>query len=286
MFMTHVIVSHPHHDLASADFAAAVVAFCRAGDSATRVDERVYAPKGGPDAVYLAAFAAFNEPAFKRFVQDIPWQCPWGVTAFARRPGGSRFEHIDLEMELDIGRERKLAAGSGWGVAVAEQQAGFLAATYPALLERCRDLVLNSIRNPHRHVNSSAVLASFQTEVPWAFECLRVFPEHRYTTGRRHEFGPGKADWTMVHTKHRIVNVEMAVRGVYTRLMCDSADAGIDTFERVLAAVAPLRPGDPVLVDGAVDVRADGECFIEKVRHVAAASNVAGRDGTPSGEAK
>src|SRR5436305_8688141 len=113
--MTHVIFAHPDHDLAAADFAAAAAAFCGPGDCFVRVDEDVYSPKGSPDATWLGAFVQFDLEAFERVVRSIPWDYPSSLSAFVRRPGHDRFQAIDLRMDFDIGRSRKLAMPHGPG---------------------------------------------------------------------------------------------------------------------------------------------------------------------------
>ena len=184
--MTHVIFVHPHHDSAAAEFAADIAAFCRPGDSVRRVDEDVYAPKGRPDATYLAAFATFDQAAFATLARATPWEYPEAVAAFLRRPGQSRFEPIDLGLAFDIGPDRKRAVGHGWGVAVPDQQAALLADDYPGLLDRRLDLIRDARRNPHRYFGDHQVLASVQTQTPWAFECVAVHPEQRMTWGSRY----------------------------------------------------------------------------------------------------
>ena len=260
--MTHVIFAHPHHDPAAEEFASAAAAFCRSGDSITRVDKGVYAPKGRPDATFLAAFKEFDRDAFTRLVQSVAWEYPWALGAFVRSPGAARFESIDLKMAFDIGRDRKRASTRGWGFAVPDQQARFLTDAYPQLLDRRNDLIRR------RHFNGYDVLASVSTESPWAFECFEIFPEQRYRSSTRQEFGPGKDDWKWLTVEHRMIRAEMAVRGVYVKLFCDVAEIGQSTFEQVRAAAQQICAGDRVLIEGIMDVRADGECIIERVRRL------------------
>ena len=266
--MTHVIFAHPHHDPAAADFAAAAAAFCRPGDHVARVDEGIYAPKGSPDATYLAAFTDFDLPAFVRLVQSVPWESPWATAAFVRRPGHTRFESVDLRMAFDVGRDRKLAAAFGWNLDLPDQQTEFLAKTYAGVLDRRRERVEDSLRNPCHHFDGYDVLASVSTETPWAFECVQLYPERGCTESTRREFGPGKDDWEWVTVKHRTIYADLAFRGVYVQLACDVAEVGTDVFEQVRSAARGIQPGDWVRVDGEVDVRSGGECVIERVRRV------------------
>ena len=277
--MTHVIIAHPHHD-GTTEFAATMAALCQPGDRVDRVDESVYAPKGRPDATYLATFAAFDEAAFVRAVQSVPWEFPFAVSAFVRVPGASRFETVDLQLAFDIGRDRKLAAAHGWAVPIDDDQATFLAEAYPTVLNRRRELILDSINNPHRHFNGYDVVLSVTTGTPWHFECIRVSPEARMTSGTCHEFGSGEDDWTWVTVRHRTICADLAFRGVYCRLLCDEAEVGPTTFEQVRAAAEPMRPGDRVRIAGVIDVRADGECIIERIGRL---DRVAG-NSDPSGQ--
>ncbi len=244
--MTHVIIVIHQFD-AVAEFTAAMASLCRSGDSVTRVDESVDAPKGDPGATYLAHFASFDEQAFVQAVHSVPWESPEALSAFSRPAGKSRFETIDLQKAFDIGADRKLAAAKGWGVPVSPDQARFVSETYPAVLEARRELILDSLRKPNRYFKGYEKQVSVTTESPWYFECIRIFPERRSLSGTRHEFGPGKEDWKWVTVKHRTICADLVVRGVYFRLMCDEADVGPTTFEHVRAAAASVLPGNLVL---------------------------------------
>jgi hypothetical protein len=262
--MTHLIFAHPHHD-STDEFAAAMATFCRPGDAVTRVDEAVYAPKGSPDATYLAAFADFDRSAFVQLVQSVPWDFPGSVSAFVRPPGSARFEVLDLELEFDIGRDRKLAVGRGYGFPLGEDQVDFLAHTYPALLDRSREMIRDSLRNPHRYLRSHEVLASVPTNAPWLFECLLIRPESRIRSGRRVKFGPGEEDWRWDNIEHRTVYAQLAVHGVHFGLACDASEVGPATYQQVREAAERIQPGDRVRIVGVVDVLANGECVIERV---------------------
>lgn len=265
--MTHVIIAHPFHD-AVAEFASAMATFCGPGDCLTRVDEDVYAPKGSPDATYLATFAAFDVTAFVQTVQSVPWDFPLAVSAFARGPGETRFKTVDLQLAFDIGRNRKLAAALGWAVPIGSDQKMFLAETYPAVLHRRRELIIDSLRNPHRFFDGYKVAISVTTESPWCFECIRVRPERKVTSGTREEFGPGKDDWRWLTVNHRTISADLAFHGVYCCLTCDEAEVGPTTFGQVRESLESVRPGDRVRIAGVIDVRLDGECVIERVGRV------------------
>ena len=103
--MTHLIFSHVYFDAATDAFIAAMSSLCHTGDSFSRVDQNVIAPKGSPGAVYLGRFADFDQPAFVTLVSSIPWEFVSGITAFIRQSGQKRFESVKLNLAFDIGRD-------------------------------------------------------------------------------------------------------------------------------------------------------------------------------------
>ena len=271
--MTYIIIAHHPHDAALAKFTTAMGKFCRDGDSIERVDENVIAPKGGPDAVYLGRFSAFDRAAFVKLVQSIPWEFPRGVTTFVKASEQTRFDPIDLQMQYDIGRYLKLAAPWGWGFNVPHQQAEFLNVTYPKLLEPRLALIEDSTRNPHRFFAGYKLLTSISTPNRWLFECVDIRPEQRHTSGHRHEYGPRKDDWTWVKTEHCSIYATLAVKGIHVQFMCDVAKIDSEIFDKVRTVATLVSSGDRVWVDGVLDIRNDGTCIFEKIRSFAKATD-------------
>lgn len=259
--MTHVILVHGEFDPAAAEFVAAISAFCRPGDNVTRVDHNVTAPKGGPDATYLAAFSEFQERDFVQLIQGVAWENPGCVAVFLRRPNENRFEPLELGMAFDIGRKRKKAAERGWGFKLPHQQERFLAETYPNLLAVCREKIEDSLRNKLRVGAEYSTTGSVTTDAPWTFEVTATHREKRYRVA-----GYNNQVWE--ETEHRLIHVDMAVRGVPAELCCDDTVVGRSTFGEMRAVLETLRVGDRLLVEGVVEVLEDGTCVVKKVGRV------------------